>query len=202
MTEVSAAADANFEATLSGAVLKAAQDLQTGRDVLNNAVDSAEQELTEAQDLVSTLETLQADYDAAVTDLEAAQQYFTDNDLELPVTIEGGVTATAENDIFLFTGEEGTVSGFGLEGDDQLFVGTGFTWTPLEAGDDLATQRLGDSGALEIFAQQSGNNVVLSFESEAFAGNAVNTDDIVEVTLTGVSLENLSLSADGFITVA
>lgn len=75
-------------------------------------------------------------------------------------------------------------------------------WAKCKAGDDLATQRLGDSGALEIFAQQSGNNVVLSFESEAFAGNAVNTDDIVEVTLTGVSLENLSLSADGFITVA
>jgi len=198
----SAAADEAFNGTLTGAVLKAAQDLQEERDGLKDDVTSADQELTKAQDLLSDLETLQKDYDAAVTDLEAAQQYFTDNDLELPVSIEGGVTATAENDIFLYTEKAGTVSGFGLEGEDQLFVGTGFTWTALEAGDDLATDRLGDSGVLEIFAQQSGNNVVLSFENETFAGSAENTDDITVVTLTGVSLENLNLSADGFITVA
>ena len=195
-------ADAVFESTLSGTILAAAETLQTERDNEKADVETAEEDLTEAQDLVSTLETLQGDYDTAVEELETAQQYFEDEGLELPVAVEGGVTATAENDIFLFTEEAGTVSGFGLEGDDQLFVGTDFTWTALEAADDLATDRLGDSSVLEIFAQQNGNNVVLSFENEAFAGNATNLEDITEVTLTGVSVEDLSLSADGFITVA
>jgi hypothetical protein len=195
-------ADASFNATLTGAVLEEAEALQTARDGLKDDVTEAEEGVTEAQDLLTSLETLQGDYDTAVEELETAQQYFEDEGLELPVAVEGGVTATAENDIFLFTEEAGTVSGFGLEGDDQLFVGTDFTWTALEAADDLATDRLGDSSVLEIFAQQNGNNVVLSFENEAFAGNATNVEDITEVTLTGVSVEDLSLSADGFITVA
>lgn len=197
-----AAANTAFESTFSGAVLTAAEALQTERDGQIADVETAGEELTEAQDLVSSLETLQGDYDTAVEDLETAQQYFTDNDLEQPVAVEGGITATAENDIFLYTEEAGNVSGFGLEGDDQLFVGTDFTLTALEAADDLAEDRLGDSSVQEIFAQQNGNNVVLSFENEAFAGNATNLEDITEVTLTGVSVEDLSLSADGFITVA
>jgi tetratricopeptide (TPR) repeat protein len=202
LTGESTAADTAFDTTLTGDILADAEALQTARDDLKEAVTEADGELTEAQDLVSSLETLQGDYDTAVEDLETAQQYFEDEGLELPVAVEGGVTATAENDSFLYTEEAGTVSGFGLEGDDQLFVGSDFTWAALEAADDLATDRLGDSSVLEIFAQQNGNNVVLSFENEAFAGNATNVEDITEVTLTGVSVEDLSLSADGFITVA
>lgn len=202
LTGESSDADDAFEATLTGTILAEAEALQTARDGLKEDVTEAEEAQTEAQDYLTSLETLQADYDSAVEDQEAAQQYFEDEGLELPVAVEGGVTATAENDIFLYTEEEGTVSGFGLEGDDQLFIGTDFTWAALDAADDLAEDRLGDSTVQEVFAQQDGSNVVLSFENEAFAGNATNLEDITEVTLTGVSVEDLSLSADGFITVA
>lgn len=202
LTEESATADAQFAGTHTGALVAAAEKLEAAREGQKDAITKAEGDLTDAQDDLSDLTTAQDDYDAAVSDLEDAQQYFEDNGLELPVSLDGGVTATADNDIFLFNGEESTVGGFGLEGDDQLFIGTDFTWSAIDASVDVAGERTGDAGALEVFAQQDGNNTVLTFENETFAGNAQNGDDLTPVTLTGVNADDLSLNADGFITIA
>lgn len=202
LTEASVTADAQFAGTDTGALVAAAEALEAAREGQKDAITKAEGDLTDAQDDLSDLTTAQDDFNAATSDLEEAQQYFEDNDLELPVTLDGGVTATAENDIFLFNGEEATVGGFGLEGDDQLFIGTDFTLSAIESSVDVAGERTGDAGVLEVFAQQNGNNTVLTFENETFAGNAENGDDLTQVTLTGVSTDDLSLNADGILTIA
>ncbi|GAA3902369.1 hypothetical protein GCM10022228_11020 [Halomonas cibimaris] len=202
LAEKSEDADNAFEGTETGGLLAAAEALQAARDGQKSDVADAEEAKTEADSNLADLNAAQDDFNAATADLEEAQQYFEDNDLELPVSLDGGVTATAENDLFLFNGEESTVGGFGLEGDDQLFIGTDFTLAAIDASVDLAADREGDAGVLEVFAQQDGNNVVLSFEDETFAGNAENLADITQVTLTGVNADDLSLNADGFITIA
>lgn len=202
LAEKSDDADNAFEGTVTGGLLAEAEALQAARDAQKDAVTEAEEALTDAQNDLAELNGAQAAYDSAVSDLEEAQQYFEDNGLELPVSLDGGVTATAENDLFLFNGEASTLAGFGLEGDDQLFIGTDFTLSAVEASVDVAGERNGDAGVLEVFAQQNGNNVELFFENETFAGNAQNGDDLTQVTLTGVSTDDLSLNADGFITIA
>lgn len=202
LVEEAAAAKEDFAATETGQLLVHAQTLVDAREGLEDAVTKADETLTDAEGSLSDLNGAQDDFNAATADLEEAQQYFEDNGLELPVSLDGGVTATAENDIFLFNGEESTVGGFGLEGDDQLFIGTDFTLSAVEASIDVAGERNGDAGVLEVFAQQNGNNVELFFENETFAGNAQNGDDLTQVTLTGVNADDLSLNADGFITIA
>lgn len=202
LVEEAGVAETQFGDTDTGGVLGAAETLENAREELSENVTDAEETLTDAQDALSDLNGAQSDYDSATTALEDAQQYFADNDLQEPVSLDGGITATADNDLFLFNGEESTLSGFGLEGNDQLFIGTDFSLAAIDSSVDLAADREGDAGVLEVFAQQDGNNTVLSFEGEAFAGNAQNLDDITEVTLTGVNADDLSLNADGFITVA
>ncbi|WP_311945012.1 DUF4214 domain-containing protein [Halomonas piscis] len=202
LTEASDKADTAFHTTETGGVLEAAEELQSERDEQIEKVSDAEDAQADAQSDLAELNSAKDDYDAAVKTQEDAEQYFEDNDLQLPVSLEDSVIATEDNDIFLFSGEEATVAGFGAEGDDQLFIGTDFTWSAVEASVDVAGDRVGDADVQEVFAQQVGNNTVLSFEDEAFAGNAQNGSDLTEVTLTGVSANDLSLSDDGFITVA
>lgn len=202
LTEKSDAAQIEFEESETGAILTAAKELQAARDELKADVTNAQEDLAEAQTLETNLKQLQADYDNATKALEAVEKYFADNGLTVE-TVDGALTASEKADVFVFVEKEGTIAGFGLEGDDQLFLGGSFTRFNLAADANLAEERLGDAATLEVFFQQEGNNAVIYVEQEAFAGNSANgTDDLVKITLTGVNVADLALSADGFITLA
>lgn len=199
LTEAAADAADAFEATVTGAILVEAQEISDAREAAIQAVTDAEQDLADANELLVQLEGFQSGYEDALEGVEAAQQYFVDNDLMLPVNAEGSVTATEGNDIFLYVEEDAIIAGFNLEGEDILFVGKGFDWVVLDAADDFEGGRFGDAAAFEIFAQQDGGNVVLYIENEAFAGNELNLDDVTIITLTGVNVEDLALSTSGII---
>lgn len=73
---------------------------------------------------------------------------------------------------------------------------TDTTYSFVELGaDDEIIDAVGSAAALEIFAKQVGNDVELYIENIATAGNGSNTQDIATVTLTNVSLADLSFDA-------
>ena len=171
---------------------KAAEE--TAQDIVDNR-EELKQDVTEAQQLADALEQLNDDIEAAETTLE-------DLGYELPITAEGSVFGTAGDDVFLFSGEDANVTGFGATGEDLLYVGTGFARADLDSDVDLAATREGDAGVLEIFFQQDGNNTKLFIEEVEFAGSANGGFEGAEVTLVGVNAEDLTLNAEGFITLA
>ncbi|HAA46070.1 MAG: outer membrane adhesin-like protein [Halomonas sp. 54_146] len=114
-----------------------------------------------------------------------------------------GGTATAENDLFVFStdADGASVAQFGAAGEDKIYIGDSFTRVDL-ASDAVFSKEQGDASTLEVFFQQDGNNAVLTFEDKAFAGSGSSTtEDLTEITLTGVNIEDLSIN-NGFITVA
>lgn len=195
------ALDTELEAGASGPLytdLKAAQQAISSDDPENNPG---------IQDLIDQLATaveeeaaVQADVDTLESlndNIEAAEQAFADLDLELPVTLQSGSNlATAENDVFV-VGEatESTITNFGIQGEDALYIGTDFTLNTGELAKD------GDDSVLEVFFSQSGADAVISLETKAYGSSEAAVAENV-ITLTGVNADNLSLSDDGFITVA
>lgn len=80
-------------------------------------------------------------------------------------------------------------------------MGDSFTRVDLAADADF-TEEQGDVSTMEVFFQQNGDNAVLTFEDKAFAGNGSSaSEDLTEVTLTGVNVDDLSLD-NGYVSVA
>ncbi len=170
------------------------------------AVKDAEADIAELAELLSDLAAAQtnadqlADLDAAI---EAAEQAFEDAGFEVPATLDGLTIASAESDIFLVGENTANLVNFGSEGDDLIFIGTNYSFAALGATQEIS-QRVGDAGALEVFAKQDGGNVVLYVEQQTFAGNSnvgEGLADITTITLTGVSVADLAF-ANGAITLA
>jgi hypothetical protein len=200
--ELQAAADdaqADFEA--AAATNPRVDTLETAlaaEETAQDAVDVRTEMIAEveaAQALADTLEELNAG-------IEGAEEAIEELGFELPITAEDSVFGTAGDDIFLFAGEDATISGFNATGDDLLYVGAGFTRTDLESDIDLTATREGSADTLEVFFQQDGNNAVLSFEEVEFAGGAANGFEGDMITLTGVNVDDLTLNAEGFVTIA
>lgn len=189
------AAEKAFAETDSGKLLVEAEDLAAEREALNDAVTEAQKDLQEAQELSDAMDGFKAAYDGAVAELEEAQQYFIDNDLALPVVLDGLMTATEGNDIFLYNSEAATVNGFGLEGEDTIFFGEGFTLFDA-TGLDITKSGIGNADVLEIIWQQVGNNVELYVEAQAFSGSVTGTDELTKVTLVGVNGSDLQDNLD------
>ena len=178
---------------------------------LVNAVLNAEATLEGAEAQVTEREELIADYEATqqlVADLKANDTAI--EDAETALDDEGYVIKTltddagSDSDVFLFADDEGTsasIAGFGDAGDDSIFFGEGYTLNVLGEDADIATERLGDNDALEIFVQEIDGSTKLFVESDEFAGNDRSADALTEITLTGVTGE-ASLDADGFLTIA
>ncbi|HBM43983.1 MAG TPA: hypothetical protein DD373_09840 [Halomonas sp.] len=185
-------ADGNFDAKVLDAsnagTLKAADSeayfaAQTDLNDFNQAVQDFQ--------AIAQVQSDSADLAAATaTALEAVEAF----DVELNVT----GTGTEANDLFVYAEEAITISGFGLQGEDQLYIGEGFSEQRL--ADDVTDTRLGDSATLEVFFQQEGNNAAIYVENEAFAGNAANAADLTKITLTGVSIDDLQFE-NGFVSV-
>lgn len=166
-------------------------------------VVAAEEAITALTDALAALNAAQevaaelADLNQAIVDAEAV---FEDLGVEVPVTIEGTVIGTAENDLYLLSDNAGTLVNFSAQGEDSIYVGSDFNLVTLGATETI-TQRIGDAALLEIFAKQNGSNVDLYVEQETFAGNGTTQADIVVITLSGMNVSDLVL-ADGFLTVA
>lgn len=167
------------------------EDAQEAQQDLNDAV-SAWQGVVELDEQRTELE-------GVVTEAQEAIEGEDGLNIDLR---EDGANFSTEDEVYLFNADDGaqTLSGFGASGEDKIYVGDSFTQVNLAEDADFADEQ-GDAATLEVFFQQEGNDTVLSFEDKAFAGNASVTDDMTQVTLTGVNAEDLSLD-NGYISVA
>lgn len=203
-------ADTAFGTTVTGGVFNTIEALQNERAELIQDVTDAEGKLTEAQDTAEATQQLVDQLDALEQQVADAEATLTDSAEEggLGVNLvdfeNGTATATAEDDVILFSAAENDndIANFGVAGEDRLYVGTDFTINNVETGVDVADTAQGDASVQEMFVQQTaGGDTVLSFENEAFAGSATSGADLTEVTLTGVT-GDVSVSDDGFLTIA
>lgn len=212
-------ADVAADASLDAVELTDAQqaDLNDAADAdavymqlegLKAVVTDAEAVIDERAELVEAAEAtaaLNTEADALADAVTEADEALTDSEEDggLGVTLlSAGENFTAEDDVYLFDAEEGAqaLTGFGTAGEDKIYVGDSFTQVDLAANANFANAQ-GDVSTLEVFFQQEGTDTVLSFENEAFAGNGTTTSDMTQITLAGVSAEDLSLD-NGYITVA
>jgi hypothetical protein len=162
-------------------------------------VEDAEEAISDFTEAWASLGTAQqnaddlAGYNATIT---AAGELFAANDYNL-VDLDDAVTpsqvATVDSDVYV-VGEKGaTINLFGLQGEDSIFVGTGYT---LKSG-ALST---GDNSMMEIFVSQTGANTTLQIETSAFGSNAT-TPEVVSIVLVGVTATDVTLDSNGIITV-
>lgn len=185
---------------LYGDLLAEQAELETAQEAIDDR-DELAADAEEAQDLVDQVEALEE----AVEDANVAIE---DQGFERPQSVSDNsdVSATAENDIFVLnTGDgvgEATIEDFGDEGDDLLFIGSGYTVVTLEEGDDLADGSFGDASTLEVFVQQVGDDTFLYFEDEAFAGNVTTgTFQGFTVNMEDTDAADLSFDTTGYVTI-
>ncbi|MDH0212193.1 DUF4214 domain-containing protein [Stutzerimonas stutzeri] len=121
------------------------------------------------------------------------------------VQFSASVTATADDEVFVFTGTAATGAATitGFAGDDVLFVGTGYVQG---TDSDLTAPGIqgGNNAALEVFFTQAGANVVVSIETSEFGSNVGGgaAPEFHAITLTGVTVDQLSFDAStGFVSL-
>lgn len=162
-----------------GSVLTAAQ---TTLDVRNGQID----DLATAQQQQASVTELTTAYEDAVAAVTAIEE-------ELGYTVEkldsGIEFATDEADLFTFdladfTDEDGLVTL------DSVIMNDVSTDDVLFFGDyQLGTEGSADNNALELFFTEVNGNAVIQVEASAFGSQ---TDNFVEITLSGVSQDQLS----------
>ncbi|WP_445621065.1 hypothetical protein ACUN8C_04290 [Kushneria sp. Sum13] len=168
--------------------------------------------LTEAQTELADLNEAIANYQAAnqldseVGQLDdavtAASAAITDPEADggLGVNLITDYTdATNGSDVFLFSQNDApqTVGNFGDSGLDRIFFGEGYNFVQIPDGSQI-TNNVGDSSALEIFWQQEGGNLNLFVEDQTFGGNSSGVADVTEITLTGVTADEVNF-ANGYL---
>lgn len=197
----------NFEANTLGGALKDANDNVATRDTLIKDVATAEAGVVEAQDYLAEITALFATYSATVDDIATALSTIED----LGVSLNTTQVATPENDLFVADLSDASnagdydLTGFGIAGDDQLFIGTGYQFGGATS-ETVTTQAAllagGSTSTLEVFFEQSGSNTIVHIETKAFAnGSTTPADDLVSITLTGVSAADLVFE-NGFVSFA
>lgn len=159
------------------------------------AAEKLNPEIDKALAAYATALTTQKDLKGLTDAVAAAEKAFADAGLALPVEASTALVATAGDDTYLVGATDGSIAGFGVLGNDSIFVGTGYT---LNAAGDLTK---GNDASLEVFFKANGANTDVYVEQKAFASSATGTDDLIKITLTGVAADKLVLK-DGFVTVA
>lgn len=126
----------------------------------------------------------------------AAEKALEDMDVELVTLTEEvvAVAATAGDDFFVAADANASIYNFGLQGEDKIFIGGDYT---LNTG----ALKTGDDGALEVFFIQNGLNTDVYLETKAYGSSEAGIAEVV-ITLAGVTATDLSLTEDGFVTVA
>jgi len=196
-----------FETTTSGAVLEAAENLQSGRAEEVKAVETAQADKVAAEEYAAIINALVAEHGSIAEEVAGIEQQIKDLGIDSLVNLSGDTGGTLfGSDLFVFSTGEKDLQITRFEADDLLFLGN-YSRVDLGATDNLATQRLGDANVLEVFFKQNAGNVDLYVETEAFAGNAIggltseNTlDGFVKITVTGATVANLVLE-EGFVSL-
>jgi len=171
--------------------------LATNVTTAEGKVEVAQGNFDDMTDAVAALEDAQAlaaelkSLDAAVT---AAKKEFTDNKFKAPAEV-GSLSnfGTSGNDIFVAkTGvAAATITSFGLQGDDVLYVGSGYTYNSGKLAD-------GNDSVLEVFFTQKGSSTVVTIETKAYGSDS--GVDVQTITLTGVDATDLTF-ANGIISI-
>lgn len=176
---------------LTLALTNATATVKTANDAIK-ALNDAVTKMNEAKLLDTQLKAV----NASVT---AAQEAFIDNDLSLPVDAEGTVVAGAGADIFRVGDVNGSITNFGLLGNDSLFIGSSYTLNTT-ATYNATTNKVtgGNNAVLEAFIFQDGDDTVVILEKSAF-GSSATTPEVVTITLTGVEATDVTLS-NGIVT--
>jgi hypothetical protein len=208
MTSVNAELIAGKTAENAAIVVKGAQDAITAIDKGGLAVNyekelkdvaAAEKAITDFTKALSALTTAEAHADALAgynATIDAAGDLFAKNDfnlVDLDASLLPSEVATVDSDVYVVGTKGATINLFGLQGEDSLFVGTGYT---LNTG-ALST---GDNSKLEIFVSQTGANTTLQIETSVF-GSSASTPEVVKIVLVGVTATDIELDANGIITV-
>lgn len=174
---------------LSNAQALVTNEAESGWQDLIDALDVALANEAQAAADVATLQTLQADVNAALA-------AFDDNGFSAPETIDAANEyATPESDVFVvgtIAGNVSTIANFGTLGDDTIFVGTNYV---LNTG-DYATA--GDNSAFEVFIYDKDGVATVAIEQEAFGSNSSDAETVI--TLTGLAAADITF-ADGYITL-
>lgn len=200
------------------AAVKAAADFKALVDAFNaadtgnplvDALAGAKATVTTANDTIKALNDAVTDMnEAKILDTQlkavnasvaAAEEAFADNDLSLPVDVVGTVLAGAGSDIFVAGTANGSITNFGLLGNDSLFIGSQYTLNTT-ATYNATTNKVtgGNNAVLEAFIFQDGDDTVVILEKSAFGSSAA-TAEVVTITLTGVEATDVTLS-NGIVT--
>jgi len=153
---------------------------------------------------VAALKTAEGNADALAgykATYDAAVKFLDDNGYVVANLDAGAATqfATADSDIFVAGDKSVSIAAFGLQGNDSVFVGTGYT---LVKGAIGATGIKGSDTAMEIFlSTNASGDAQLQIENHAYSSAvAGTTGEIVTITLVGIDATTLGLSTDGIIT--
>jgi hypothetical protein len=207
ITYQSGSADQNDLELTNGVV-----DLYIGAAKTVSNYDKAVTKLNAAVAAVSTARSDTTELAALEKEVTTSKKVLTDAGYAVTALSNGAfVVATAKDDVFTLgtlkaDGDKATINDFSFAGNDVIAIGSSYTFN---AG-KMATA--GDDAVLEVFAVQSGANVILSFETTKFGSNvtplvndaditAVGGDQLFSVTLTGVALADVSIS-NGFVQLA
>ncbi|MEX0965048.1 MAG: hypothetical protein WDZ52_13515 [Pseudohongiellaceae bacterium] len=136
-----------------------------------------------------------ADLQDVIDDAEAA---FAGAGFAVPVLLDSAVkAATVADDVFIEDGINSQIISFGASGDDVLFIGGGLTLnSDTTAGDE------GDNAVLEVWVTASGSNTIITIEETVFGSEAAAVPETFQITLTGVAVADVVLSADGVVSLA
>lgn len=181
-------ADIDANGVITGGLLDALADAKEVQTALAEAV----------ADLAET-NTIIADWAELVEGVENAGEAIVDLGYTMTsVTAGDGVAVNGSNDVFVFDESDADIA---LDGDDVLFVGTGYSL----GVDDAATAGLqgGNNALLEVFFVLNGGTVEAHIETVEFGSSATAQETNV-ITLTGVAaLDQVAFDANtGFITLA
>jgi hypothetical protein len=175
----------------------AANPLVDALNLANQEVETATDKIESFNEDLADLKLAQsnvdqwAGYDAQVS---AATKLFTSHGYNLVNNISGTVIGTGASDVFVAGTTDATISLFGLQGNDSLYIGTGYTV-------NTAGLTKGVDSVLEAFivSANSGADTKIVLETKPFSSNS--SDAEITITLTGVKAADVHLDANGIITV-
>jgi hypothetical protein len=187
----------DFELVLKSYTDVNVDSVATAQGTAATNVTTAEKAISDLADLVAKATDAGADatqLTALNNAIKTATAAFADNKLTAPVVLDGITAATAGSDVYLAGTKAATIISFGALGKDYLYVGKDFTLNTtgkLDSGDDTK---------LEVFFVTKGTDTVVTLETKAFGSHSADAE--IEITLTGVAASQLTLNADGIITLA
>lgn len=178
-----------------------------------NATSEAFEDALASWTALNDLAEQAADLQDAIQDALEAISDAPDDGLGINIVGLGGDDSSAASDLFVIDDEheeDEHKEDVPIVGTDFLVFDFGTTFTFVELGEDDVLfdggpgddTDFGSVSTREIFAQESGNDVVLYIENVVTAGNGTTGADFTEVTLTNVTLDDVSFDSTSQILTA